>query len=244
MPGQRDLLRHARVRPGPVPGQRRRDQRDGDGDPTSTTGDGDGDPTTTGDGDGDPTTTGDGDGDPNEVVVVDLYAEACGITARWISFVSSLETMIPCDQPGDLLAGWMERFDSLELGPQSFPKVISLVTAPTLDAEVRGYYNVDDVSNVLDLEFRAEVAIRCPMGDTECAGRFNLAFHEGTANGLYAVFDDRDLLGFTAPVPISVSLAGLATFSNPEIVLSAQRTDASADASPELIIINPRLVLP
>jgi hypothetical protein len=58
------------------------------------------------------------------------------------------------------------------------------------------------------------------------------------------VFETRDLQGFTAPVPLAASLAVGATFTEPRLVLAAQRTDASVEPSPELLIINPRVVVP
>jgi hypothetical protein len=200
-----------------------------------TVGDGDGD------GDGE---TGDGDGDPGENVVLDLFTDACAVTTAWSTLYSTNPVPIECDLQTGSGTGWMVRYPELTIGDETFTKVISLVTADLLAAEIRGLYNVDDIPDPSTLEFRAEVLLRCAQGDTQCIGRFGLAVAEGVPNGLYQVIDDRDLVSGEAPVSVATNLGALITLSEPSVGLVARRTDDSADPSPEVLIINPRLVLP
>ena len=197
---------------------------------------------TAGDGDGDPG-DGDGDGDPGENVVVDLFTEACGLTATWTSHTPDASP-IPCDAIGDAATGWMVRYPELTLGGTSFTKVIGITSPSEISQFVRGLYNVDDVSNPSMLEFRADLLLRCADGQAQCVGQFGLAIAEGIPNGLYAILDDRSLLSGQAPISMSVSLATLVTLSEPSIGLVGDRTEPAGAASPEVLIVNPRLVLP
>jgi hypothetical protein len=211
------------------------DTGDGDGD----TGDGDGD---AGDGDGD---AGDGDGDPGENVVVDLFTEACGLTATWTSMALGLEPVpIPCDTMGMVTDGWMVRYVELMVGDVDLTKVISLVTGPTGGSQIRGKYNLDDVNQPDTLEFRAEVLLVCREADVDCTARFALAVAEDSPNGLFAEIEDRNLSSGMQSIAMTVSLFQLLTLSEPSIVLLAERTEPALEPSPEVLIVNPRLVLP
>jgi hypothetical protein len=188
--------------------------------------------------------TGDGDGDP-ENVVVDLFNETCGLTATWTSVTVGLEPIpIPCDMQGLEANGWMVRYVELMLGDVEFNKVISLVAGITDGAQIQGLFNLDDVTNPEALEFRAEVLVVCAEGDADCVGRFALAVAEDTPTGLFSVSEDRDLASGMQAVTIAVPLFELVTLSEPSVVLVAERTEPDGEPSPELLIVNPRLVLP
>jgi hypothetical protein len=195
---------------------------------------------TAGDGDGEP---GDGDGDPGETVVVDLFTEACGLTATWTSHTPDASP-ISCDAVGEAATGWMVRYPELTLGNTTFTKVIGITAPPDVSHFVRGLYNIDDVPNPSTLEFRADVLLRCADGQAQCVGQFGLAIAEGIPNGLYTILDDRSLLSGQAPISMSVSLAVLVTFSEPSVGLVGDRTEQAGPPSPEVLIVNPRLVLP
>jgi hypothetical protein len=189
-------------------------------------------------------TSGDGDGDGEEVVV-DLFAEACGITTRWSSNSSGAFLAIPCDEIGTPTDGWMVRYPELTIGDETFEQVIGITAPDALMTEVRGLYNFDNFGPMLyDLEFRADVLLRCAPDDLDgCGGKFALAITEDQPNGLYAEADARQLMNGMVPVSITLDMMLLNTFSIPAIVLVANNTDDSADATPEVLIVNPRLVV-
>ena len=199
---------------------------------------------TRGDGDGDEPGDGDGDGDePSENVIVDMFAEACGITTTWTSHTPD-PSPIPCDMPGEPMTGWMVRHPQVTVGGQTFEKVIEIVAPPQIPHFVRGLYNVDDISNPSMLEFRAEVLVRCAEGQAQCTGKFGLAIAEAIPNGLYAVIDDRTLISGEAPISMAVPLDALITLSEPAVGLVGERTEQAGLPSPQVLIVNPRLVLP
>jgi hypothetical protein len=186
--------------------------------------------------------TGDGDGDP-ETVVLDLFNNTCGPTATWTSLTPGLMPIdIPCDMAGLEANGWMVRYVELMLGDVEFNKVLSLVAGITDGSQIQGTYSLADVADPETLEFRAELLVACAGGDSDCAGRFVLALTNG--DGAFVESEDRELDSAMEAVAIAVPLLELETFTEPSIVLIAERTEPDTDPAPELLIVNPRLVLP
>lgn len=209
-----------------------------------TQGDGDGD---SGDGDGDGDSgDGDGDGDPGETVVLDMYAEACAAASKWVAESENLnvETPIPCDEVGTEVTGWMVRYPALTVGSETYNNVISIVAGAQLSDHVYGLYNLDNLPNPSELEFRADVLLRCASGDTDCAGDFGLVVAEDVENGLIQPVEFLSLTPGEAAMSVTVPLNLLVTLTEPSVVLVGQRSEVDGNPSPEVLIVNPRLVLP
>jgi hypothetical protein len=140
--------------------------------------------------------------------------------------------------------GWMVRYPELMLGDVALTKVISLVPSQADGWQIHGTYNLDDVPDAADLEFRAEVVLKCGEADVDCVGYFALAVAEGIPNGVFSKIEDPHLGSGMQAITLAVPLASLLTLSEPSIVLITERTEPGIDPSPELLIVNPRLVLP
>jgi hypothetical protein len=194
------------------------------------------------------TETGDGDGDtgdPDENVIFDLYNQACAPLASWTSVTVGLMPLaLPCDMVGLQANGWTLRYLELQVGSVEFDKVISLVTGLPDGQQIRGMYKLDDVVDPHTLEFRAEVLLVCDGSDADCVGRFALAIADDVPNGAFVEIEDRQLASGTELIEIAVPLDELQSLSQPSIVLVAERIEPGADASPEVLVVHPRLVLP
>jgi hypothetical protein len=193
--------------------------------------------------------TGDGDGDgdsaPPETIVVDLFNQACGPMATWTSAtVGLMPIAIECDMVGLEANGWTVRYVELMFGDVELDKVSSLVTGLPAGQQIRGMYNLAEVADPHTLEFRAELLLACGDSDSDCVGRFALAIADGIPNGAFTEIEDRQLASGMEAIEIGVPLVELQSMSEPNIVLIAERTEPGDDASPEVLLVKPRLVLP
>lgn len=138
----------------------------------------------------------------------------------------------------------MVRYPALTLGTKTHTNVVAIVSGSQLSDHVYGLYNLDDLPNAADLEFRAEVLLRCAQGDSDCAGEFGLVVAEDIDNGLIQPLDLRSLSSGEAPVSVAVPLNSLQTLTEPSVVIVGRRSELESNPSPEVLIVNPRLVLP
>jgi hypothetical protein len=199
-----------------------------------------------GDGDAADTETGDGDGDagPPETIVLDLFNQACGPTASWTSVTVGLMPIeIPCDMVGLDANGWTVRYVELVFGDLELDKVNSLVTGLPTGQQIRGRYEVGDVTDPHTLEFRADLLLACGGSDGDCVGRFALAVADGI-DGEPTEIEDLELASGMQSIEIAVPLAQLQSLTEPSIVLIAERTEPGVVASPVVLIVEPRLVQP
>jgi hypothetical protein len=199
------------------------------------------------DGDAGDTETGDGDGDgdagPPETIVIDLFNQTCGPTATWTSAtVGLMPISIPCDMVGLDANGWTVRFVELDIADMHLDKVISLVTGLPSGQQIRGAYNLADAGDLDTLEFRTDVLLVCDDSDGECVGRFALASADGPEGALSEI-ESRELSSGMQSIALAVPLSELQSLADPNIVLIAERTEPGSDASPQVLLIKPRLVL-
>jgi hypothetical protein len=203
-------------------------------------GDSDAADTETGDGDGDT-----GNGDPDETLVLGLFNQTCAPTTTWTSHTVGLMAIsIPCDMVGLQANGWTVRYVELTFGDAELAKVNSLVAGLPDGQQIRGMYSLADVPDPHTLEFRADLLLACADSDADCVGRFALAIADGIPDGAFLEIADSELASGMEVIEIAVPLDELQSLAEPSIVLVAERTEPGDDASPEVLVVNPRLVLP
>jgi hypothetical protein len=204
------------------------------------------DPIASDSGDADDTETGDGDGDAGspETVIFDLFNQTCAPTVSWTSAtVGLMPITIPCDMVGLEANGWTVRYVELVHGDEQLDKVNSLVTGLPSGQQIRGAYSLAEVTDAHTLEFRVDALLVCGGSDGECVGRFALGIAEGI-DGEIDEIAEAELDSGMESLAIAVPLTALESLTEPSIVLIAERTEPGDDPSPEVLLIQPRLVAP